>query len=222
MVAIQKNTIEFLKALASNNNRDWFEANRSNYETAKKNFEVFVQAFIDRITEFEPVLKGLESKSCIFRINRDIRFSNDKSPYKTNFGALIIRGGRKNIHRFAGYYIHLEPGEYMIAGGAYLPPAEWLTAIREKIAEQPEEFLKIIEDKDFKKYFGELDDEKLKSAPRGFDPDHPYIELLKFKSYTVVNYISEKKVLSPDYLDYVVKVAKVLKPFNDFFNKCAI
>ncbi|HOK24982.1 MAG TPA: DUF2461 domain-containing protein [Bacteroidales bacterium] len=222
MVAIQKNTVEFLKALALNNNRDWFEAHRVNYETSRKNFEAFVQAFIDRITEFDPVLKGLEAKSCIFRINRDIRFSNDKSPYKTNFGALIIRGGRKNIHRFAGYYIHLEPGEYMIAGGAYLPPPEWLAAIREKIAEKPEEFLKIIENKDFKKYFGELDDEKLKSAPRGFSPDHPYIELLKFKSYTVVNYISEKKVLSPDYLDYAVKVAEVLKPFNDFFNECAV
>jgi len=118
MVTIQKNTIEFLKVLALNNNRDWFEANRSYYEASRNNFEAFIQAFIDRITEFDPVLKGLEAKSCIFRINRDIRFSTDKSPYKTNFGALVIRGGRKNIHRFAGYYIHIEPGEYMIAGGA--------------------------------------------------------------------------------------------------------
>jgi len=222
MVTIQKNTIEFLKVLALNNNRDWFEANRSYYEASRNNFEAFIQAFIDRITEFDPVLKGLEAKSCIFRINRDIRFSTDKSPYKTNFGALVIRGGRKNIHRFAGYYIHIEPGEYMIAGGAYLPPAEWLKAIREKIAEAPEEFLKIIENKDFKNYFGDLDDEKLKSAPKGFSPDHPYIELLKFKSYTVVNYVSEKQVLSDGYIDYVVEVAKVLKPFNDFFNYCAI
>ena len=101
-------------------------------------------------------MKGLEVKSCVYRFNRDIRFSNDKSPYKSHFGAFIVRGGKKNGDKFAGYYFHIEPGKSIMAGGAYMPPAPWLSAIREKIDEEPEELVKILKAKDFIKYFGQL------------------------------------------------------------------
>jgi uncharacterized protein (TIGR02453 family) len=163
-------------------------------------------------------MKGLEAKSCVYRINRDIRFSNDKSPYKSHFGAFVVRGGKKNGDKFAGYYIHIEPGNSIVAGGAYVPPAPWLNAIREKIDEEPERFVKIINNKDFKKYFGEIDGEKLKKAPKGYPNDHPYIDLLRFKSYLVVNNISDELVLSDRYFEHTIDVIKAMKPFNDFLN----
>lgn len=218
MELIKKSTIDFLLKIKSNNNREWFNKNRNLYDDAKENFHSLVQAVIDKITDFEPIMKGLEANSCIFRINRDIRFSHDKSPYKTHFGAFIVRGGRKNGDKFAGYYIHIEPGNSIIAGGAYTPPTLWLTAIREKIAEEPEKFLKILKGKDFIKYFGKIDGEKLKSAPKGYPSDHPYIDLLKYKSYLVVNEVPDKKVISDDYFTHIIDVARAMKPLNDFLN----
>jgi uncharacterized protein (TIGR02453 family) len=177
-----------------------------------------VQGVIDRIILFDPIIKGLEAKSCVFRINRDIRFSNDKSPYKSHFGAFIVRGGKKNGDKYAGYYFHIEPGASIMAGGAYTPPAPWLSAIREKISDSPEEFMKITGEKDFIKYFKSIDGEKLKTAPKGYPKDHPQIELLKYKSYLVVNEAPDKLVLSKDYMDHVVNVFKAMKPLNDYLN----
>jgi uncharacterized protein (TIGR02453 family) len=218
MEQIKKSTLDFLRKIKSNNSREWFIKNRDLYEDAKENFESFVQALIDKITDFEPIMKGLEVKSCVFRINRDIRFSNDKSPYKTNFGAFIVRGGKQNGDKFAGYYFHIEPGKSMIAGGAYMPPSQWLASIREKIDQEPERLIKIINQKDFIKYFEHIDGEKLKTPPRGYSSDNPNIELLKFKSYLAVNEPNDKTVLSPDYFDHVFNVMKAMKPFNDFLN----
>jgi uncharacterized protein (TIGR02453 family) len=220
MVQIQNSTLQFLSELKCNNNRDWFIQNRKRYEAAKKNYETFVQAAIEAITTFDPILKGLEARNCMYRINRDIRFSPDKTLYKTHLGAFVVRGGRKNGDRFAGYYIHIEPaGNSMIAGGAYLPPMPWLTAIRRKIDEEGERFLKIINDKQFKKIFGELEGERLKTAPKGFPKDHRHIELLKMKSYLVSRMIPDKEVVSGDYLDSIVTASKAMKPLNDFFNE---
>lgn len=218
MVQIRKTTLEFLNGLKYNNNRDWFLKNQSGYKEAKNNFESFVQELINEVIAFDPILKGLEVKNCVFRINRDVRFSNDKSPYKTNFGAFIVRGGKKNGDKFAGYYFHIEPGDSMIAGGAYMPPAPWLSAIREKIDENPEELIEIMDKKDFSKYFGKIDGEKLKKAPKGYPPDHPYIDLLKLKSYLVINQVSDDVVVSPDYFHHVINVFKAMKPLNDFLN----
>lgn len=218
MEKIEKATLDFISGLQKNNDREWFNNNRGLYDAARMNFESFIQALIESISGFEPILKGLEAKSCIYRINRDTRFSNDKSPYKTNFGAFIVRGGRKNGDKFAGYYIHVEPGKSMIAGGAYMPPSPWLASIREKITEQPQEIKEILNEKDFRKYFKELEGEKLKKAPKGFPPDHPEIELLKFKSYLAVNEISDNQVIDGGYLDYVVKNIRAMKPLNDFLN----
>lgn len=219
MTTIKKSTLDFLDSLKDNNNRDWFIKNKPAYIDAKENFESFVQDIINNIVDFEPILKGLEVKSCVYRINRDIRFSNDKSPYKSHLGAFIVRGGKKNGDKFAGYYVHIEPEKSIIAGGAYMPPAPWLSAIREKIDEEPDEFIKIINSKDFVKYFGKIEGEKLKKAPKGYPSDHPNIELLKFKSYLIVNEVNDGFVLSQNYFDHVLKVLKAMKPFNDFLNE---
>ncbi len=219
MELIKKSTLDFLDSIKKNNNRDWFIKNRSYYLDARDNFESIVQEIINKIIDFEPIMKGLEVKSCVYRFNRDIRFSNDKSPYKAHFGAFIVRGGKKNGDKFAGYYIHIEPGNNIIAGGAYMPPAPWLSAIREKIDEEPEELLKIISSKDFVKYFGKIDGEKLKKAPKGYPQDHPNIELLKLKSYLVVNEVKDEFVLSDKYFNHIMNVIKTMKPLNDFLNE---
>jgi uncharacterized protein (TIGR02453 family) len=218
METIKKSTLDFLAAINVNNNRDWFIANRSMYLEAKDNFESFVQNIINEIILFEPIMKGLEAKSCVFRINRDIRFSNDKSPYKSHFGAFIVQGGKKNGDKFAGYYFHIEPGKSIMAGGAYTPPAPWLSSIREKISDSPDEFIKITKAKDFIKYFGSVDGEKLKTAPKGYPKDHPHIELLKLKSYLVVNEATDKLVLSSNFQNHVISVFKTMKPLNDYLN----
>lgn len=219
MNQVQQSTLNFLSDLKRHNDRDWFIKNRKRYEEAKTNFESFVQAVIDEISDFDPILKGLEVKSCTYRINRDIRFSNDKTIYKTHLGAFIVRGGKKNGDRFAGYYVHVEPGNNsMIAGGAYLPPMPWLSAIREKINEQGDNLLEIIRNKDFVKYFREIEGEKLKSAPKGYPRDHPYIELLKLKSYLVVNMISDKEITGKECFNLIIGASRAMKPLNDFLN----
>jgi uncharacterized protein (TIGR02453 family) len=218
MELIKRTTFDFLNSIKFNNNRDWFIKNRTYYTEARGNFESFVQEIINKIIDIEPIMKGLEVKSCVYRFNRDIRFSNDKSPYKTHFGAFIVRGGKRNGDKLAGYYIHIEPGKSIIAGGAYMPPTPWLNAIREKIDEEPEKLINILNTKDFIKYFGKLDGEKLKKAPKGYPTDHPHIDLLKFKSYLVVNELTDSFVMSEKYFDHTMNVIKAMKPMNDYLN----
>jgi len=219
MEQIKQSTMDFLSDLKMHNEREWFMKNRKRYDDAKSNFETFVQAVIESLSEYDPILKGLEAKSCTYRINRDIRFSNDKTIYKTHLGAFIVKGGKKNGDRFAGYYFHVEPGgNSMIAGGAYIPPMPWLTAIRKKIDEQGSDLLKIIENKEFTGYFGKLEGETLKSAPKGYSRDHPYIEFLKLKSYLVTKMISDREVVSRDCFDLVIMASRAMKPLNDFLN----
>ena len=220
MNQIHKHTLDFLSDLKEHNEREWFNKNRPRYEAAKNDFESFVQAVINEIIKFDPILKGLEVKSCTYRINRDIRFSNDKTIYKTHLGAFVVRGGKKNGDRLAGYYIHVEPGNNsMIAGGAYLPPMPWLTAIREKIDEEGKKFISIISKKEFRELFGEIEGEKLKSAPKGFKRDHPYIDYLKYKSFLVTRMITDKEILDPSCFDLIVRASRIMKPLNDFLNE---
>jgi len=221
MNQIQQSTLNFLSDLKRHNDREWFNKNRKRYEAARTNYESFVQAVIDQIAEFDPIFTGLEVKSCTYRINRDTRFSNDKTLYKTYLGAFLVRGGKKYGDRYAGYYVHVEPGNNsMIAGGAYVPPMPWLSTIREKIDEQGEELLKIIRHKDFIEYFGELEGEKLKSAPKGYPKDHPHIELLKMKSFLVSKIIPDKEILRKECFDFIIRASKAMKPLNDFLSDC--
>ena len=219
MEVIKKSTLEFLKKLRENNNRDWFIANKKDYLEARQNYEALVKEILDNIIEIEPIMKGLEVGSCTYRINRDIRFSNDKSPYKSHFGAFIVKGGKQNGDKYAGYYFHVEPGNNsMIAGGAYIPPSPWLTSIRERIDEEGDRLTNILNNPEFSSFFGGLDGEKLKSAPKGFAKDHPYIDLLKMKSFLVVRKLPDKEVTTEKCFDTVVKAVKLMKPLNDFLN----
>lgn len=215
---IQKDTILFLKKLKNNNNKEWFDKNRSIYAEAKKDVELFVEQMIKQITVFDKKIIGLDPKKCMFRINRDVRFSNDKSPYKTNIGASINPGGKKSM--IPGYYLHLEPNNSFIAGGIYMPPAETLAAVRQEIDYNAEEFKKLLTNKEFKKYFSTLDNsDKLKTAPKGYPKDHPEIELLKHKSYIVVHEIKDDQLFKKDFTKHSIQVCKAMYPFLSFLRR---
>ena len=212
-----KRIIDFLKKLNKNNNKEWFDANRKEYDEIKKYHIDLVNEFIARISKFDSKIADVEAKQCIFRINRDIRFSNDKTPYKTHFGAYIVEGGRKNWK--SGYYVHLEPNNSIIAGGLHLPQSDWLLKVRMAISERGNELTKLLNRASYKKYFGEFEGEKLKSAPRDFDKNDKYIELIKLKSFDIVYNYSDKIVCDTDnFIKDATEKFKIIKPINDFFN----
>ena len=214
---IQPTTFQFLKDLKANNNRDWFNKHKVQYKAALENFKDLVELLILDIAKFDPQVTGLEAKDTVFRIYRDVRFSKDKSPYKPNFGAVLAKGGRKSQN--ACYYIHLESGnKSFLAGGVYHPEPAVLNKIREHIAENPAEIKKILAAASFKKNFGELGGEKLKTAPKGFPKDHPEIDLLKHKSYLIMHGLSDKQVLDKSFLKYTMGVFKCMQSFNDYMN----
>lgn len=215
---ISKNIFKFLTELKVNNDRIWFNANKQGYQEARAEFEKFISQLIEQIAIFDPPILRLDAKKCIFRIYKDIRFSKDKKPYKTNFGAHLI-DTHERPHDRAGYYVHVEPGSCFLAGGAYMPPASWLNAIRESINTRGQELISILESENFKKYFNGIQGEQLKTKPRDYPIDHPYIDLLRFKNYTVLHSISDDKVMSEEFLSYTVDVFKILKPFDDFLNQ---
>lgn len=214
-MAIQK-ILSFLTDLSANNNREWFDENRSRYQEAKTLFEQFTDLLIYEIGQFDSGVHGQRAKDCIFRIIRDVRFSNDKRPYKTNFGAYIAQGGRKSD--YSGYYFHLAPDECFLAGGSYMPSAEQLKNIREAIVDDPEFFKSIITNDDFVHHFGELQGEKVKTYPRGFDKDFPDLDLIKFKQYFVSRKISTDLLQSENLIPEAMETYKALKPLNDFIN----
>lgn len=217
---ISKKTLQFLKDLRKNNNRDWFSLNKSRYEEARAEFEKFIYELIQEIERFDKSVSHLTAKDCVFRIYRDVRFSNDKSPYKTHLGAHISSAQAKSeIHTRAGYYVHISDEDSMLAGGAYKPSSEWLNAIRNEIYNNAKDLKKVINGTDFKKYFGTIEGEKLSRPPRGYDPNHPEIEFLKYKSFLAVHNLSESQILSKDFLSHSVKVFKTLYPFDKFLNQ---
>ena len=219
MTSITQNTFEFLKDLKQNNDRDWFLANKPRFEDAKKEFENFIDQLIGEITRFDNSIAHHSAKNCIFRIYRDVRFSKDKSPYKSHFGAHISSAAKRSeIHSRAGYYIHIEPGGSMLAGGAYLPQGPWIKAIRQEISYNADDLKRILNKPAFKDYFGEMEGEKLKRAPKGYDPDHPEIELLKYKSFLAANKCADEQVLSSDFPVHCANVFKALYPFDQFLN----
>ncbi len=217
---ISKRVFEYLTNLKQNNNREWFNEKKASYEAVKEEFEVFIDKLIPGIAGFDETISHHIAKKCIFRIYRDVRFSKDKSPYKTHLGAHITPAKNKSdTNAGAGYYIHIEPGASILAGGAYQPQALWLKNIREEIDYNSADFKKIIEADSFKKFFGSIEGEKLKRNPKGYANDHPEIELLKFKSFTAVHNLVDQQVLANDFLDHTIKVFKVLHPFNSFLNQ---
>ena len=215
---IEKETLDFLRNLKDNNNRDWFNANKATYSKARQNFENFLATLIMEIGKFDPPVLHLDPKKSVFRIYRDTRFSKDKTPYKTNFGAHLVADALKP-HGKAGYYIHLEPGASILAGGAYLPPASWLKKIRKEIDADAQSLKAILHNRTFKKYFGGISGDQLKTAPRDFSKDHPEIDLLRHKSFLAVHKLSDDDILSPRFIKHASLVFKALKPFDDFLNR---
>jgi uncharacterized protein (TIGR02453 family) len=209
--------IRFLQELTENNNREWFQENKSRYDESRKKALFLTEVVINEIRKFDSEIPLLDPKDCLFRIFRDVRFSNDKRPYKTNFGSFISRGGRKSV--YAGYYFHIDPAESFAGGGIYMPDAEPLKAIREYIAENGEEFLSLINNKNFKKVFPEMMDDQLKTAPKGFSPDHEFIDLLRYKSFAFTTSFSQAEVLAENYIDKLVESFKTLYPVNRFLNE---
>lgn len=208
--------MKFLSDLEKNNTRDWMQDNKKVYQKAKDEFSEFVSQLISGITEFDPDLTGLEPKQCTFRINRDIRFSKDKSPYKNNFGAYMAKGGKKG--EGGGYYIHLQPGESFVGGGIYMPPSDKLAKIRQEIDYNPDPLLAVLGDKEFKSFYGRLSGEQLKTAPKGYEKDHMNIELLRFKSFVVFRKISNDQIGSETFANDVVKGFQLLKPLKDYLS----
>lgn len=215
---IEKSTLDFLSKLKKNNNKEWFDKHRQEYEIAKANFLEFIEELIPSIAKFDPSVKHLEAKKCVFRINRDVRFSHDKTPYKTNMAATISPGGKKSFT--AGYYFHMQPGGSFLAGGMWQPEAPLLSAIRQEIDYNAPEFKKIINNKDFTNHFGKLSDEdKVKTTPKGYDKTNPEIELLKLKSYLVECNIKDSEILSKDFLKQTTNTFKAMYPLNLFLRR---
>ncbi len=217
---LSKDSLQFLDDLKANNNRDWFLDNKKRYEVFKKDYQQLVADFLDAMKPLDPSLEMLEVKNCTFRINRDIRFSKDKSPYKDHVG-IWISSGSKGMNR-SGYYVHIARTGSFIAGGLYCPEAEDLKKVRKEIAYFHEDLEEIINNKSFQKEFGDFDrNEKnlLKNPPRGYEKDHPAIEFLKLKSFETSQKFNIEDVLQQDFVAKMTKKLIVLKPLNDFINR---
>lgn len=213
----QEQILDFLKRLAQNNNRQWFNAHKDEYNHLKLLYEEMVTRFISAISEFDEEIKSVQTQDCLFRIYRDIRFSPDKTPYKTHFGAYIAaQGGRKSTR--AGYYFHLEPENNMLTGGIWMPDPATLKILRQSIYENMDEFLDILHAPDFVKYYSDLDGRKLSIAPRPYSKDYEHVDLLKYKDYTAFHHITPKMLKGEDLVLAAIPVFKAIYPLNRFLN----
>ena len=218
MVKINPETLQFLTALKNNNQRDWFQAHKSDYEKAKHNFDSFAEVLFDNLKSFDKTLQNIELKQCLFRIYRDVRFSPNKEPYKTHFGVYFATNGGRNSH-LAGYYFHLDPEESFFGGGIYMPIPEYLKIIRKEIFYQIDEFNAILEAPSFRKFYDGIEEiEKLKKAPADFPKDFPDIELLKNKHFFSSHYYNPQDALTEDFINKVSNGLKAVKPLIDFIN----
>jgi len=209
---------KFLKSVAKNNNREWFEKNKPVYLEAKSSFEDFLEALHKELVKIDESLGSLNPRKQGFRIYRDVRFSKDKRPYKTNMGAGFSRNGK--MEQEPGYYIHIEPGKSFIAGGMYMPNPENLAKIRQEIDYNAAMFLKILNRKEFKKYFDGLSDwDRVKTSPKGYSKDHPHIDLLKNKSFTVSCTFTDAEVNDKNFVKKVAVIGKSIKQLNDYLKE---
>ena len=214
---LQPATIKFLEQLAKNNNKPWFDKHRDEYQAAKVDFDTFVDELLVKLTPLEPALSNLKAKDCTFRIFRDVRFSKDKTPYKAHFGAFLSKGGRK--YEGSGYYLHIEPGKSFAGGGLWVPQGPLLKAVRQEIDYNFDEFTKILNHKDFKKYFKKLEGEQLKTLPQGYTTDNPAIAYLKMKSFTVGHPIPDKDLTSKGFSSKCAAIFSAMKPLVDFLDR---
>ncbi|MET0244452.1 MAG: DUF2461 domain-containing protein [Flavitalea sp.] len=218
---VQASTVKFLKDLSKHNNKPWFDENRSKYDSAKADFEAFIQGIIDKHGKKDETIAELVAKKTTFRINRDIRFSKDKTPYKTNMGASLAKGGKKSV--FAGYYVHFEPGgKSFVGGGLWMPMPEETKKVRQEIDYCLDEFKGIVESKKFRSVFGELyagEDATLKKIPQGFEADNPAAHYLKMKSWLAMKTITDAEFTTPAVTKQVLTALETIQPLIEFLNR---
>ena len=214
-------TLQFLKKLDKNNNKAWFDSNRKQYEAAKLDFANLTQQVITQFGKKEPAIALLQPKECVFRINRDVRFSKNKAPYKNNMGASIKAGGKKLLS--AGYYIHLEPGgKSFVGGGLYMPDANIVGKIRQEIDYNYAEFLKIVQNKKFVAQYGGLDFSEgmsLVREPKGYEKENPAITYIKLKSWVATAPLSDTALQDKNLATQLTKAFEYLQPLISFLNE---
>ena len=217
---LEPQTLRFLAQLKKNNNKPWFDAHRAQYEAARIDFSNFIQLVIDAVQKWDTTITGITSRECLFRINRDIRFSKDKQPYKSNFGASIKRGGRKS--GFAGYYFHCEPGNSFIGGGLWMPEPQPLRNVRQEIDYNWDEFQNILNEKNFKKAFGDIykgSELSLSTTPKGYEKDNPAADYIKLKCFIAETKVNDEELIRPSLHKKTVTAFQSLQPLLNFINK---
>lgn len=216
---LQVSTLKFLKDLKKNNNKPWFEKNKSVYLDAKEDMDHFLEQVIEGFGKIDAEIATLHPKDCTYRIYRDVRFSKDKTPYKTHMGAYLNKGGKKAPT--AGYYVHLEPGRNMAGGGLWMPQAPELNKVRQEIDYNFHEWAKILGDRGFRKVFADgLDKEEMLSRPpKGYDEENPAIEYLKLKSFVVTRTFTDAEVQAKTFLKEIIKTFASMKEFIYFLNR---
>ncbi len=213
---LSPDVFSFLKKLTRNNTREWFNDYKDLYIQSRENIIEFLEDLVMEMALFDEEQAKTDVKKALFRIYRDTRFSKDKSPYKTNFGASM---GMGKGNQKAGYYLHIEPGKSFLAGGIYMPDAGVLKLIRKEISLYSDEFLTILNNPDFKKHFPELDQEsKLVKVPQGFEKDDPMADFLKLKNFIVVYTLKDQELLDKEAVKNLAAIYEIMKPFNDFLN----
>jgi uncharacterized protein (TIGR02453 family) len=216
---ISKESINFLSELKTNNNREWFLNHQMDYKLAKDNFTGLIASIIAKIGKKHKEYNNIDATKCLFRINRDVRFSANKAPYKTNFGASIHLFGKKSPK--AGFYVHIEPGASFVGGGVYMPPSDVLFKVRQEIDYNLPFFLKIVKHKDFVKHYGGIDmSDSLTNPPRGFEKENPAIEFLKLKSFVATAHFNDKAIIKSDFVEAASEKLIALIPLINFINKC--
>ena len=209
--------LDFLAALRQNNNKAWMGTHKAAYQQARNTLLDVTDSLIKGMGPLDESVADLAPKQCIFRINRDIRFSKNKSPYKTNMGVFLAPEGKNS--GYAGYYLHIEPeGKSFIAGGMYQPTSAALKKIRQEIDYHADALLRVLSAPRFKQLFGALQGEKLKKTPQGYEAAHPQAELLKMKSYLVTHPVTDSAVTQKDFLSQVLEVFQAMIPLNKFLN----
>jgi uncharacterized protein (TIGR02453 family) len=217
MAQLHPKTFAFLNGIKKNNNKPWFEKNKPLYEEIKHGMIGFMADLIKEVSKFDRSVAGADAKKSVMRIYRDIRFSKDKSPYKTNIGAGISIDPK--MGSTAGYYVHLQPGSSFLGGGIWMPDAPMLSKIRQEIDYNFTGFKKIVESSSFKKTFGQLDQsEKLTRPPKNYSPENPAIHYLMLKSFTCGTAIADADVLSDKFLKKAIAVFKEMQPLIHFLN----
>lgn len=207
--------LAFLRQLAINNDRAWFKARKEQFDALRKPWEQDMERLIALVADFDPQARGLTLRDSVYRIYRDIRFSHDKSPYKTYFSAVIGKGGRHTVQ--SCYYVHFGVEDLMLCGGIWWPEKPILDQLRGLIDVEPQEFLDIVNNPAITSRYQWMS-QSLKSMPKGYPKDHPLAQYLKMKEYLLVDRLDESYFDCEDWVERVASDLQPLKPLHDFLN----